>query len=150
VRRLMAAMGMEAIYRRPNLSKAAKKHPIYPYLRRELAVTRPNQIRATDITYIPVAGGFVSLCAVIDWHSRYAPAWELSNTRYAAFCVCAVDGPSNCTACRRSLTPTKAANIQARPEVPPVLWRGSAADPKRNPTPCHRPNQPTPRSSNAR
>ncbi len=61
VRRLMAAMGLEAIYRRPNLSKAAKRHPIYPYLLRELAVTRANQVWATDITYIPVAGGFVYL-----------------------------------------------------------------------------------------
>jgi len=90
VRRLMAAMGLEAIYRRPNLSKAAKKHAIYPYLLRELAVTRPNQVWATDITYILVAGGFVYLCAVIDWHSRYVLAWELSNTLDAAFCVRAV------------------------------------------------------------
>jgi putative transposase len=70
VRRLMAAMGLEANYRRPSLSKAAKAHPVYPYFLRELAVTRPNQVWATDITYIPVAGGFVYLCAVIDWHSR--------------------------------------------------------------------------------
>ena len=90
VRRLLAAMGLEAIYRRPNLSKAAKSHPIYPYLLRELVVTRPNQVWATDITYIPVAGGFVYLCAVIDWHSRYVLAWELSNTLDAAFCVRAV------------------------------------------------------------
>lgn len=90
VRRLMAAMGLEAIYCRPNLSKAAKAHPIYPYLLRELAVTRPNQVWATDITYIPVAGGYVYLCAVIDWHSRYVLAWELSNTLDAEFCVRAV------------------------------------------------------------
>ena len=90
VRRLMAAMGLEAIYRRPNLSKAAKSHPIYPYLLRELVVTRPNQVWATDIIYIPVAGGFVYLCAVIDWHSRYVLAWELPNTLDAAFCVRAV------------------------------------------------------------
>lgn len=61
-------MGLEAIYRRPNLSKA---YPIYSYLLRELAVTRPNQIWATDISYISVAVGFIYLCAVIDWHSRY-------------------------------------------------------------------------------
>jgi putative transposase len=90
VRRLMAAMGLEAIYRRPNLSKATKAHPIYPYLLRELAVTRANQVWATDITYIPVAGGFVYLCAVIDRHSRYVLAWELSNTLDASFCVRAV------------------------------------------------------------
>jgi putative transposase len=90
VRRLMAAMGLEANYRRPSLSKAAKAHPVYPYFLRELAVTRPNQVWATDITYIPVAGGFVYLCAVIDWHSRYVLAWELSNTLDSAFCVRAV------------------------------------------------------------
>ena len=90
VRRLMAAMGLEAIYRRPNLSKASKAHPIYPYLLRDLAVRRPNQVWATDITYIPVRGGYVYLCAVIDWHSRYVLSWELSNTLDATFCVRAV------------------------------------------------------------
>ena len=90
VRRLMQQMGLEAIYRRPNLSKAAKAHPVHPYLLRDLAVTQPNQVWATDITYIPLAGGFVYLCAVIDWHSRYVLAWELSNTLDAAFCVRAV------------------------------------------------------------
>lgn len=118
VRRLMAAMGMEAIYRRANLSKAAKAHPVYPYLLRELAVTRSNQVWATDITYIPVAGGFVYLCAVIDWHSRYVLAWELSNTLDAAFCACGrCNGRSRRMACRRSSTPTKAASLPA-PSLP--------------------------------
>ena len=90
VRRLMRTMGLEPIYRRPNLSQAAAAHPIYPYLLRDLAVTRPNQVWATDITYIPVRGGYVYLCAVIDWHSRYVLAWELSNTLDATFCVRAV------------------------------------------------------------
>jgi putative transposase len=90
VRRLMQTLGLEAIYRRPNLSKAATAHRVYPYLLRDLAVTRPNQVWATDITYIPVQGGYVYLCAVIDWHSRYVLAWELSNTLDAAFCVRAV------------------------------------------------------------
>lgn len=80
VRRLMRTMGLEAIYRRPNLSRASKAHPIYPYLLRDLVVTRPNQVWATDITYIPVRGGYVYLCAVIDWHSRCVLSWELSNT----------------------------------------------------------------------
>ena len=71
VRRLMCAMELEAIYRRPNLSRASKTHPVYPYLLRDLTVNRPNQVWATDITYIPVRGGYVYLCAVIDWHSRY-------------------------------------------------------------------------------
>jgi putative transposase len=90
VRRLMRVMGWEAIYRRPSLSKAAKAHPVYPYLLRDVEVTRPNQVWATDITYIPVRGGYVYLCAVIDWHSRYVLAWELSNTLDASFCVRAV------------------------------------------------------------
>jgi putative transposase len=90
VRRLMTAMGIEAIYRRPNLSKAASAHPVYPYLLRNLAVVRPNQVWAADITYIPVQGGYVYLCAVIDWHSRCVLAWELSNTLDASFCVRAV------------------------------------------------------------
>lgn len=90
VRRLMRTMGMEAIYPRPNLSKASKKHPVYPYLLRDLAVVRAGQVWATDITYIPVRGGYVYLCAVIDWHSRYVLGWELSNTLDAAFCVRAV------------------------------------------------------------
>jgi putative transposase len=90
VSRLMRMMGLEAIYRRPNLSKASKTHPVYKYLLRNLAVERPNQVSATDITYIPVKGGYVYLCAVIDWHSRYVLSWELSNTLDASFCVRAV------------------------------------------------------------
>jgi len=90
VRRLMQTLGLEPIYRRPNLAKAATAHPVYPYLLRNLAVTRPNQVWATDITYIPVRGGYVYLCAVIDWHSRYVLAWELANTLDASFCVRAV------------------------------------------------------------
>jgi putative transposase len=90
VQRLMRQMGLEAIYRKPNLSRAQAGHRIYPYLLRTLAVTRPNQVWATDITYVPVQGGFAYLCAVIDWHSRCVLAWELSNTLDASFCVRAV------------------------------------------------------------
>jgi putative transposase len=90
VQRLMRAMGLEAIYRKPNLSRAQPGHRIYPYLLRDLAVTRPNQVWATDITYVPVQGGYAYLCAVIDWHSRCVLAWELSNTLDAGFCVRAV------------------------------------------------------------
>ena len=90
VRRLMRLMGLMAIYRRPSLSKKAPAHRIYPYLLRELEVERANQVWATDITYIPVRGGFVYLCAVIDWHTRMVLAWELSNTLDASFCVRAV------------------------------------------------------------
>jgi len=67
---LMKKMGIEAIYRRPNTSKPAPGHKIYPYLLRKLAVTRPNQVWAMDITYIPMARGFVYLAAVVDWFTR--------------------------------------------------------------------------------
>jgi putative transposase len=91
VQRLMRLMGLEAIYQKPNLSRANAAHKIYPYLLRKLAVTRPNQVWATDITYVPIQGGFIYLCAVIDWFSRRVLAWELSNTLDAAFCVRAVE-----------------------------------------------------------
>jgi putative transposase len=91
VQRLMRQMGLEAIYQKPNLSRAQPGHRVYPYLLRKLAVTRPNQVWATDITYVPVQGGYAYLCAVIDWHSRYVLAWELSNTLDASFCVRAVE-----------------------------------------------------------
>lgn len=90
VQRLMREMGLEAIYRKPNLSHPGAGHRVYPYLLRGLNVTRPNQVWATDITYVPVQGGYAYLCAVIDWHSRYVLAWELSNTLDASFCVRAV------------------------------------------------------------
>jgi putative transposase len=90
VRRLMRLLGLEAIYRKPNLSRANPAHRVYPYLLRDLTVDRPDQVWATDITYIPVQGGFAYLCAVIDWHSRCVLAWELSNTLDASFCVRAV------------------------------------------------------------
>jgi putative transposase len=88
---LMKRMGLEAIYRRPNTSKPAPGHKIYPYLLRNLAVTRPNQVWAMDITYIPMARGFVYLVAVVDWFSRRILAWRLSITMEAAFCIEAVD-----------------------------------------------------------
>jgi putative transposase len=90
VQRLMRRMGLEAIYQKPNLSRANAAHRVYPYLLRHLAVTRPNQVWATDITYVPVQGGYAYLCAVIDWHSRCVLAWELSNTLDASFCGRAV------------------------------------------------------------
>jgi len=87
VRRLMRLLGLETIYRKPNLSRANAAHRTYPYLLRGLNVNRPNQVWATDITYIPVQGGYAYLCAVIDWHSRCVLSWELSNTLDASFCV---------------------------------------------------------------
>nr|WP_272209703.1 IS3 family transposase [Marinicella sp. W31]MDC2875527.1 IS3 family transposase [Marinicella sp. W31] len=91
VRTLMRKMGIEAIYRRANTSKPAPGHKIYPYLLKNVAVTRPNQAWALDITYVPMARGFVYLCAVIDWFSRRVLSWKLSITLEAAFCIEAVE-----------------------------------------------------------
>ena len=88
---LMRRMGIEAIYRRPNTSKPAAGHKIYPYLLRKLAIDRPNQVWATDITYIPMAQGFVYLAAVVDWFTRRVLAWRVSITMEADFCIEAVE-----------------------------------------------------------
>ena len=80
VQRLMRAMGLRAIYRRPSTSRRSPEHPVYPYLLRNVRITRPNQVWAADITYLPMARGFLYLVAVMDWHSRYVLAWRLSNT----------------------------------------------------------------------
>jgi putative transposase len=88
---LMKRMGIEAIYRKPNTSKPAPGHTIYPYLLRKLPVTRPNQVWAMDITYIPMARGFVYLAAVVDWFSRRVLSWRLSITLEAVFCIEAVE-----------------------------------------------------------
>ena len=87
---LMKRMDITALYRRPNTSKPAPGHKVYPYLLRNLAVTRPNQVWAMDITYIPMARGFVYLAAVVDWFSRRVLAWRLSITMEAEFCLEAV------------------------------------------------------------
>lgn len=88
---LMKRMGIAAIYRRPNTSKPTPGHKIYPYLLRKLPVTRPNQVWATDITYIPMATGFVYLVAIIDWFSRKVLSWKLSISLDTAFCIEAVE-----------------------------------------------------------
>ncbi len=84
---LMRRMGIAALSRRPNTSKPAPGHKIYPYLLRGLAVERPNQVWAMDITYIPMARGFVYLAAVVDWFSRRVLAWRLSITLEVEFCL---------------------------------------------------------------
>ena len=91
VRRLMQLIGLEAIYRRPNTSKPNPGHKVYPYLLRGLEINRVNQVWATDITYIPMARGFLYLMAIMDWHSRYVLAWRLSNTLEVDFCVAALE-----------------------------------------------------------
>ena len=88
---LMKRMGIEAIYRRPNTSKPAPGHKIHPYLLRGLKVDRPNQVWATDITYIQMARGFVYLVVVLDWFSRRILSWRVSITLEVDFCLEAVE-----------------------------------------------------------
>ena len=87
VQRLMRVMGLEAIYQKPNTSKAHPAHKVYPYLLRDLVIERPNQVWCADITYIPMAKGFVYLVAVMDWFSRRVLGWRLSISMDAEFCV---------------------------------------------------------------
>ena len=87
VKTLMRRMGIEALYRRPRTTKPEPGHKIYPYLLRRLEIVRPNQVWAMDITYIPMARGFVYLAVVLDWFSRRVLSWRLSITMEAAFCV---------------------------------------------------------------
>ncbi len=87
----MRLMGLEAIYRRPNTSKPAPGHRIYPYLLKGVEVNRVDQVWAADITYIPMTQGFLYLVAIMDWHSRYVLAWKLSNTLDTGFCVAALE-----------------------------------------------------------
>ena len=86
-RTLMKKMGINALYRKPNLSQANEAHRKYPYLLKGLNIQRSNQVWATDITYIPMAKGFVYLCAVIDWHSRKVLAHSVSISMEVAFCI---------------------------------------------------------------
>ena len=88
---LMKRMRIEALYRKPNTSKPSPGHKIYPYLLRGVAVDRPDQAWAMDITYVPMARGFVYLAAVVDWYSRRVLAWRLSITMEAAFCIEALE-----------------------------------------------------------
>lgn len=87
VRRLLGVMGLEALYPRRSLSQPGEGHTIYPYLLKGLEVTGPDQVWCSDITYIPMAQGFMYLVAVMDWWSRYVLAWGLSNTLEAEFCI---------------------------------------------------------------
>ena len=91
VRRLMRLMGLEALYRKPRTSDAQPGHRIYPYLLRDLTIERPDQVWCADITYIPVAAGFLYLVAVMDWASRHVLAWRLSNTMDTGFCIEALE-----------------------------------------------------------
>jgi putative transposase len=92
---LMQKMGVEAIYKKSNSSKRHPEHPVFPYLLRHLSIDRPNQVWAADITYIPMARGFVYLMAVIDWYSRKILSWRISNSLTADFCVEALEEALN-------------------------------------------------------
>jgi len=87
VTRLMRLMGIETIYRKPNLSRRHPQHKIYPYLLRNMTIERVHQVWSCDITYIPMKQGFLYLVAVIDWHSRLVLSWRLSNTMDKTFCI---------------------------------------------------------------
>ncbi len=91
VKTLMRKMGIEAIYRRPNTSKPEPGHKIFPYLLRKVPVTAPNQVWAMDITYVPMARGFVYLAAVVDWFSRRVLSWRVSISLDTSFCIEAVE-----------------------------------------------------------
>jgi putative transposase len=96
VKTLMQRMGIEALYRRPRTTKPEPGHKIYPYLLRGMEITRPNQVWAMDITYIPMARGFVYLAVVLDWASRRVLAWRLSITMEASFCVATLEDALAC------------------------------------------------------
>ena len=87
----MQKMGLEAIYPKPKTTLATREHKKYPYLLREIEISRPNQVWSADITYVPMLLGFMYLVAIIDWYSRYVIVWELSNTLDSDFCLPALN-----------------------------------------------------------
>ena len=89
--RLMAKMGLRAIYQKPNTSAPHPEHRVYPYLLRDLTIVRPNQVWCADITYVPMRRGFLYLVAIMDWHSRRVLSWRLSNTMDVGFCLNALE-----------------------------------------------------------
>ena len=91
IQRLMRIMGIRGVAPGPDTSKRYPENKIYPYLLRDMAIDRRDQVWSTDITYIPMARGFMYLVAVIDWYSRYVLSWELSNTMDMAFCIDALE-----------------------------------------------------------
>jgi putative transposase len=91
VRRLMRLLGLQAVFQRPRTSQPHPEHRIYPYLLRDLEITRPNHVWCTDVTYIPLKRGFLYLVAIMDWSSRKVLSWRLSNTLDASFCVEALE-----------------------------------------------------------
>ena len=124
VQRLMRTLGLQVIYRRPRTSKPAPGHKVYPHLLGGMEITGPNQVWAADITYIPMARGFLYLVASMDWYSRYVVAWRLSNTLDADFCVETLEEALSKES-RRSSTPTKGASSPARASL--NFWRSTGS-----------------------
>lgn len=91
VRRLMQVMGIQAIYPKPRTTITNKEHKKYPYLLRKLIIERPNQVWCSDITYVPMAKGFLYLVAIMDWYSRYVISWRISNSLESSFCIEALE-----------------------------------------------------------
>ena len=91
VRRLMRLMGLEAVAPKPRTTWRNEAHRVYPYLLRDLEILRPNQVWATDVTYIPLRGGWLYLAVILDWYSRYVLSWRLSNTLDVGFCLEALE-----------------------------------------------------------
>jgi len=91
IQRLMRLMGIEAIYPKRRTTRPAAGHKVYPYLLRNVAITQPDQVWSSDITYVPIRHGFLYLVAVLDWYSRYVLSWRLSNTLEGSFCLEALD-----------------------------------------------------------
>jgi putative transposase len=96
IRRLMRTMGLRAIAPGPETSRRNKAHPVYPYLLRDLEVTRANQVWCADVTYVPLAHGFAYLVAIMDWHTRHVLAWRLSTTQDTSFCLEALADAIEC------------------------------------------------------
>jgi HTH-like domain/Integrase core domain len=112
--RLMRIMGLAALYPKRRTTIPAVGHRIYPYLLRGLKIDRPNQVWCADVTYLPMAHGFMYLVAVMDWYSRKVLCWRLSNTMDTSFCIDASPRRSKPTALRKCSTPTKARSSPAR------------------------------------
>jgi putative transposase len=126
VERLMDKMGIEAIWQKPRTSKPAKGHRIFPYLLKGRKIASPNEVWCADITYVPMACGFMYLVAVMDWFSRFVLAWQLSNTMDVGFCLEALE-----SALRRAGGPPEifntdqGAQFTAEPFVQTVLGAGA-------------------------
>ncbi len=121
VRRLMRQMGLQAVYPRPRTSLPGKGHRIYPYRLRGLTIDGPNQVWATDISYIPLARGFMYLVAVMDWHSRRVLSWRVSNTLDTDFCVDALEEALARHGRPRSSIRIRVASSPVRPS--PACWK---------------------------